>query len=80
MNPDGGNPANDADGEGDEDHERYGYLDFPEISRCIGNTYCNHNSLQQLLECTSFVCLKDFLFSGLALINYHNAQGILKEC
>ena len=39
MNPDGGNPANDADGEGDEDedHERYGYLDFPEIFGCIGN-------------------------------------------
>ena len=37
MNPDGGNPANDAAGGGDEDHERYGHFDFPELFGCIGN-------------------------------------------
>ena len=53
MNPDGGNPANDADGEGDEDHERYGYLDFPEIFRCIGNIAIT--TVRELLECPSLV-------------------------
>ena len=57
MNPDGGNPANDAAGEGDEDHERYGYLDFPEFFECIGNIAIT--TVSELLECCVY-CLLAF--------------------